>query len=408
MKRNSFIIKTQNSIFLSKTYLYYAIIIVIFLKPASIEDSSYLDTLFNAFRVIVSICYIIKMLLFNKKIEKDWMIITSLFLIVLFSTILSHGIISKPIAHFLPGIGLIAFILVDKNEIYNKISAIVNIGIILLVLNFLTILVYPGGIVHRVSNPELKIWLLGQKQDLGGFLIPLIFCGLALNYFDPYWRKKVICIVCLGVLTLILEQPIGALICVLLFILLMFMDKYITRINKSLLIIGIIIVFIVFQYICFNFDDLYYIQNVLGQINTRGLSKVRTLNIRFSMWQFAWQCIFKHPLIGVGNLSVEEWIRLSNLQYISVLDNLYLDILFTGGFFSFALFIWLIKRCFNTFIRLWNERKIRYMGYCIFVLCVLFMEGSQYVPLVFLVLSVNCWFGNLYNQANDMTGVLRK
>ena len=107
-------------------------------------------------------------------------------------------------------------------------------------------------------------------------------------------------------------------------------------------------------------------------------------------------------------MSVEEWIRLSNLQYISVLDNLYLDILFTGGFFSFALFIWLIKRCFNTFIRLWNERKIRCMGYCFFVLCVLFMEGSQYVPLVFLVLSVNCWFGNLYNQANDMTGVLRK
>ena len=82
--------------------------------------------------------------------------------------------------------------------------------------------------------------------------------------------------------------------------------------------------------------------------------------------------------------------------------------MFTGGLFSFALFIWLIKRCFNTFIRLWNERKIRYMGYCIFVLCVLFMEGSQYVPLVFLVLSVNCWFRNLYNQANDMTGVLRK
>ena len=408
MKRNSFIIKTQNSFFLSKTYLYYAIIIVIFLKPASIEDISYLDTLFNAFRVIVSICYIIKMLLFNKKIEKDWMIITSLFLIVLFSTILSHGIISKPIAHFLPGIGLIAFILVDKNEIYNKISAIVNIGIILLVLNFLTILVYPGGIVHRVSNPELKIWLLGQKQDLGGFLIPLIFCGLALNYFDAYWRKKVICIVCLGVLTLILEQPIGALVCVILFALLLFMDKYITKINKSLLIIGIIMIFIGFQYICFNFDDLYYIQNALGQINTRGLSKVRTLNIRFSMWQFAWQCIFKHPLIGVGNLSVEEWIRLSNLQYISVLDNLYLDILFTGGFFSFALFIWLIKRCFNTFIKLWNERKIRYMGYCIFVLCVLFMEGSQYVPLVFLVLSANCWFENLYNQANDVTGVLVK
>ncbi len=408
MKRNSFIIKTQNSFFLSKTYLYYAIIIVIFLKPASIEDISYLDTLFNAFRVIVSICYIIKMLLFNKKIEKDWMIITSLFLIVLFSTILSHGIISKPIAHFLPGIGLIAFILVDKNEIYNKISAIVNIGIILLVLNFLTILVYPGGIVHRVSNPELKIWLLGQKQDLGGFLIPLIFCGLALNYFDEYWRKKVICIVCLGVLTLILEQPIGALVCVILFALLLFMDKYITKINKSLLIIGIIMTFIGFQYICFNFDDLYYIQNALGKINTRGLSKVRTLNIRFSMWQFAWQCIFNHPLIGVGNLSVEEWIRLSNLQYISVLDNLYLDILFTGGFFSFALFIWLIKRCFNTFIKLWNERKIRYMGYCIFVLCVLFMEGSQYVPLVFLVLSANCWFGNLYNQANDVTGVLRK
>lgn len=64
MKRNSFIIKTQNSFFLSKTYLYYAIIIVILLKPAIIEDILFLDTLFNAFRVIVSICYIIKMVLF--------------------------------------------------------------------------------------------------------------------------------------------------------------------------------------------------------------------------------------------------------------------------------------------------------------------------------------------------------
>lgn len=139
MKRNSFIIKTQNSFFLSKTYLYYAIIIVILLKPAIIEDILFLDTLFNAFRVIVSICYIIKMVLFNKKIKKDWMIIASLFLIVLFSTIISHGNISKPIAHFLPGMGLIAFILADKNATYNKISAIVNTGIILLVLNFLNI-----------------------------------------------------------------------------------------------------------------------------------------------------------------------------------------------------------------------------------------------------------------------------
>lgn len=130
------------------------------------------------------------MLFLNRKIKKDWMIIAFLFLIVLFSTIISHGNISKPIAHFLPGMGLIAFILADKNATYNKISAIVNTGLILLVLNFLTVVLYPEGLVYRVTNPELKIWILGQKQELGGFLIPLIFCGLALNYFDAYWRKK--------------------------------------------------------------------------------------------------------------------------------------------------------------------------------------------------------------------------
>ena len=47
MKRHSFILKTQNSFFLSKTYIYYAVIIVILFKPAIVEDISLLDTIFN-------------------------------------------------------------------------------------------------------------------------------------------------------------------------------------------------------------------------------------------------------------------------------------------------------------------------------------------------------------------------
>ncbi|MFQ9072837.1 MAG: hypothetical protein ACLR43_08965 [Faecalibacillus faecis] len=101
-------------------------------------------------------------------------------------------------------------------------------------------------------------------------------------------------------------------------------DRFIAnKIKKIWLIFALVLMFIIIQYIAYNFDHMYFIQKVLLIINTGStITKVRTLGTRFLMWKFAWNKFFEFPLFGSGELSQEIWIQGAGF-YHSVLDNMY-------------------------------------------------------------------------------------
>lgn len=374
-------------------------VILIFLKPEIVEDIDVLDFLFNAGRFSLAIYYSFKLLFIRRNPNRQWLILVGIGAIVLFSTVVNGGLYSKALTHFFPSIGFIAFVSVNKKRIKDIIAIIANMGIILLVLNLVTVLLFPDGLLFRVAD-SLKIWILGQKQDLGGFILPFIFATLVQSYYEESKGKNQIIVFMLSCITLTLEKSLGAIICVAVFAFLVIFDKYLLKVRKSMLVAAIAGAFLIVQYISFNFEEMVWLQNILSDIGQDGISKARTVRVRFDMWKFAWDTIKSHLLFGVGNLTQDSWYRMSGLGYHSMLDNMYMDVLLTGGLSAFALFVGLIVNCFNTLKIYWANRKIRQIGYSLFVLCILLLEGCPYFPSVFFMLSIPIWFKNKEREKN--------
>ncbi len=371
--------------------IWFSIVILIFLKPGIADDIPIIDFIFNAGRVGLSIVYIGRMLINKKRINKDWLLLCVISVIVLTSTFLVGKAYPKALTHYFPSLGMLAFISLNSRKIDRLLVLVENLGIVLLTANLITVLLFPGGLLYREAN-NLKIWILGQKQDIGGFIFPFLYVALCLKHFDKKFSSKYWMILIISCVSAILEQPLGTLICLSLFLFLCFWDQYILKFEKRLLISILICGFIITQYICFNFEEMIWLQKILSGINLKGASKLRTVNIRIEMWRFAWDTIAKYPLIGVGNLTVRNWSLMTKIGYHSILDNMYMDMLFTGGLVSFFIFILLIGRSFKMIRELWKCRTGRQMGYCLFALCILLLEGCPYYPSVFFMLVSSVWF----------------
>lgn len=315
----------------------------------------------------------------------------AIFMSVFLSTVVYDGRTEKALTHFIPSLGLIAFVYVNQKKVNAFLNVIYKVGSTLLVCNLISVVMFPDGIVYREAN-SIRVWVLGQKQDLGGFVIPFLFVTLILDAIknnkrnDFFWISYVLCF-----MTCFIEKSLGAVLTLVILGLLIIFDKYVIKLNRMVLIFLLCIAFILIQYVSYNFNNMPWLKNFMSDIVTYGVSKFRTLNVRFSMWKFAADTFMQYPLFGVGKLTPERWITMSGLGYHSMMDNMYIDIIFTGGIVAFTLFIWLILRSFNSLKNYWKEREVRQMGYCFFALCILLFEGCPYFPFVYLLLTLPVW-----------------
>jgi len=367
-----------------------AIVLLLFIKPQISEDIAILDFIFNAGRIGLSIVYVVLMFLTIKKISRDWLYLFGIFVCVFATTNVYGGIISKAITHYVPAIGLLAFILCNKKDLCSVFKVAISLGYILLFLNLITFFAFPNGMIYREAS-NVRVWLLGQKQDLAGFIFPILYFSMILGRISKKYEKTFLYMYILSFVTVFLEQSVAAFICLLTLGLLCFFDNFISqKIKKPVLISICIAAFGIIQYISYNFNSMPGFQALLLKINTVGISKVRSLSTRFSMWKFAWDTFFKHPVFGMGELSRESWIRGVGF-YHSILDNMFMDLLMTAGFIGILGFIILLVRSFNILNKYSKERNIRYMSYGLFVLCIYMFFGSPFFPMVFLMISTAAW-----------------
>lgn len=374
--------------------IWFLVIILIFFKPGIVDDLPFLDLVFNAGRFGLAFTYICRMLVVKKRINKDWLLLLAMSTIVLTSTVLIGKAYPKALTHYVPSLGMLAFFSLNSKKIDHLLVVVENLGIVLLVTNLITVLIFPEGLIYRHSN-NLKIWILGQKQDIGGFIFPLLYIALCLMQNSKKQAYKFWIILIISCISAILEQPLGTLICLSIFLFLCFFDQFVLKLNINILVGVLIATFLITQYCCFNFENMIWLQELLSAINLKGVSKLRTINVRFGMWRFAWDMIAKYPIIGVGKLTMENWNLMTDVGYHSILDNMFMDVLFTGGIVTFSLFSVLIARSFNMVRKVWKYKIGRQMGYCLFALCILFLEGCPYYPFVFFVLLSSIWFPDL-------------
>ena len=384
--------------------LWFYFVLLIYFKPHIADDIRILDILFNIGSAGLAMWYLYALIIKRCTICKILFLQCLAGAEVLIVTILNNGIISKAVSHYLPSIGLLAFFLYYKKDILDLCVCFVNLNAVLLYLNLLSFLFFPSGIVYRKES-MIPVWLLGQKQDLAGFVFPFIFFSLLISEYDKKNRKKIIIrAIALSILTLSLEQSMAALGCITIFSLMCIINRisFFKKKNKSyyiLLLATITSAFIIIQYISNTFDDLILLQDSLNNIHTRGISKTKSLYSRFVMWKFGWNSFVESPLFGLGELSIKTW-KSGIGYYHSVMDNIYMDIIATGGLFGIIIFCYNIIKSMRYLSRI-KEKTSVYAAYCLFTLCIYCLFGSPFVPAVFLMFTSSCWLSYLHCPVDE-------
>lgn len=362
-----------------------AIIIIIFLKPGIVEDIDAIDILFNMGRFGFSILFIFQAIVKNK--IKNIIYPIMIFLIITLSTYLNNGQISKAIGHWIPIIGMLSWLYISRYKLLEISRIFTVIGGLFIIVNFLSILLYPNGILNRIYIP---IWILGQKQDLLICYFPTLLFGILANKWNLLSNKFKILIIISGILTLLILRPIGLIITTILLFCMTYFDRIFKYFSINNLFKIIIILEIIAIGLAFVYEDMTGIKFYLESITMEGQNnKYQTLGTRFSMWTYGIQTIKNNPLIGVGQITESTWYKTSGLDYYhSILHNLLLDITFTGGILSIIILLIWFSQISKKLNYLSNYEWCRYIGYAFFSFNIICITECPYQPSVFIVIGV--------------------
>lgn len=387
--------------------IWYGIVALVYFKPGITEDIHVLDFTFNLLRISLSIAFIFLYFLKYKKINSTWLLILLLFLTTMTMTVIFHGSYSKTISHYIPGLGLLAFTGMVKNKMKLFINSSIFVGTFLIIVNFISFLMFPNGILFRESAGTW-VWILGQKQDVCMVIFPVILLTILRSYvYNDKKLKLFKYMFVLSLLTTLLEGSLGVVICLSILGFLLILDKRINiKINKNVLISLVVIIFALIQYISYTFDKQVALQTFLNSLQTGGVkNKLFTVSTRFSMWSFAWNIFLKYPLTGVGDLSIDMWKQLSGFTwYHSIMDNLYMDIILNSGIIGIILFLTIVNNNFKIISEQWNVVYCRMLGYLLFSLCILFLESSPFGAWIIFQLCAPLWLPYISNSVRGTNG----
>jgi len=316
----------------TKTDVLMPLVFLVFIKPGFVEDISWLDTAFNAGRFGMSIMFVV-LLIMKRQTIKPVLFPTAIFAISLFSTYYHHGAFSLVLGHWIPPIGMLAWVELNRGKTEKLVECFFRLGELMIIINVLTMLAFPHGMLIRGYNTQ--VWFLGQKQDFVSCYLPTTF--FAMLHFQKSNTKvrKLDWIVCiLAVYSVIVVKPLSMLVCLAALIVVYYKDS-IKPVNVKMLYFVNIVSEVIAVGIAFSITSLPKIQSFLAALPHTGVDKLKNMNIRFYMWVFAANSLRSNPLMGRGQMLENEWYKASGLDfYHTIVHNLPLDLALVGGYSS--------------------------------------------------------------------------
>lgn len=364
---------------------------LVFLKPPIIDDIQILDLIWNALRVVWTVWYSFKFLLKKKKMAIGWYFYFGSFVAVLFSTIIQSGQMSVVIGHFIPTLGIVAWIELNKKYLDRIFKWFCIVGGLLICINLLTIIVFPDGILKR--DTYMSVWLLGQKQEfINCALGVIVFAGIC-GYKDLVSSNFIRLVLGAIIISMLYLKPMGPIIaCVILIFI--FLIERVAKIYFGNVFLYIISIFgeMVVLLLAYEYKNMTWLQLFLNGFATSGMSKGETIGTRAAMWEYACEMFLQNPIIGAGQVTEQVWYETSNLYfYHSIVHNMYLDFAFTGGIIALVFFLLLNVRAITRLQKYYGSKIARFVGICFFALSVLQLLECLYNPMVVLIYFLPEW-----------------
>ena len=193
------------------------------------------------------------------------------------------------------------FTVIMTKDLWGKLKAVDFVLTIFLVVNFLTVIIYPDG---WFSSKQYELnWFLGYKNVMIRPILPALVISSIIS-FHKYgqFSPKTILLFALGAVTTILSQSVTSLIMIVVLGISLFFKQILNKIKYfSLLAVFVIPVAIAIGLVIFN------IQENFVSFFEKDLGRDTTLTGRTSIWEFVLTKIAASPFIGYGYHSAQEW-----------------------------------------------------------------------------------------------------
>lgn len=380
--------------------LWQMFVVIVFLKPAIVDDFPLADLSFNLARLGLSLLFVLR--LFVDVEARQDVVSAGMFsvgMLVVVSTLVHHEALSVVVAQFVPIAGFLSWLYLNKDHLLTILfNGFIICGTIS-ILNFGSQLIAPEGLLTR-NEGNVPVWLLGQKQEFLSAYLFFLFSGGIVCVARPSTKKIFCTLFSVVVLSTVIARTVGLLlVCCLVGFQLLVGSELIYRLLTRHLGACCLLV------ICFSLivgvgrDFFASLLPFFEGLPTSGLSKAQTMGNRLDMWSFGVSNFFDSPLIGVGRLSDLTWRELSGLDYYhTVYHNFYLDLAASGGVFCVGIFTYFVFKIGGETRSNCQYSTAKLSALFSGAILLLMVAESPFSPLVLGIMGCSYYCGTLQRQ----------
>ena len=359
------------------------LIFFILLKPGSFSEYTAwknIGNIINILRLFMCMWCLFYFLLRRCKIDKFMLFIILCYCSLLFSTFYFKQSYLNLIYEF---VSILSWIVLFKiNMLDNKdkfLTTLENTFFILLLINFITIILFPGGFYLNSSGYSGN-YFLGYDNNL----ITYIFPALALSFTNSLNKNgkivlKSIFLLIISFCSIIFTWSATGIVSMVIMIALFLVytiNKKDFPIKKYIVVALILFIGIVFL----------RFQNIFSFIIEGWLKKDLTFTGRTYIWDIFISEIKKSILIGHGIVDSKYLILTLNAGHA---HNYFLQILYQGGLLTLSMFLGFFFSAINK-VKNCNEKK--YVGIVIFTYLISFIFEAYSLTNMFIIVLLLAYY----------------
>ena len=359
------------------------LIFFILLKPGSFSEYTAwknIGNVINILRMFTCVWCLFYFLLRRGKIDKFILFVILFYCSLLFSTFYfsqSYVNLIYEFASILSWIVLFKINMLDNKDKF--LTTLENTFFILLLINFITIILFPGGFYLNSSGYSGN-YFLGYDNNL----ITYIFPALALSFTNSLNKNgkiglKSIFLLIISFCSIIFTWSATGVVSMVIMIVLFFaytINKKDFPIKKYIVVALSLFIEIVFL----------RFQNIFSFIVEGWLKKDLTFTGRTYIWDIFIGEIKKSILIGHGIVDSKYLIRTLNAGHA---HNYFLQILYQGGLVTFSMFLGFFFSAIN---KVKNCKEKKYVGIVIFAYLISFIFEAYSLTNMFIIVLLIAYY----------------
>lgn len=359
------------------------LIFFILLKPGSFSEYTAwknIGNVINILRMFTCVWCLFYFLLRRGKIDKFILFVILFYSSLLFSTFYfsqSYVNLIYEFASILSWIVLFKINMLDNKDKF--LTTLENTFFVLLLINFITIILFPGGFYLNSSGYSGN-YFLGYDNNL----ITYIFPALALSFTNSLNKNgkiglKSIFLFIISFCSIIFTWSATGVVSMVIMIVLFFaytINKKDFPIKKYIVVALCLFIGIVFL----------RFQNIFSFIIEGWLKKDLTFTGRTYIWDIFIGEIKKSILIGHGIVDSKYLIRTLNAGHA---HNYFLQILYQGGLVTFSMFLGFFFSAIN---KVKNCEEKKYVGIVIFAYLISFIFEAYSLTNMFIIVLLIAYY----------------